>query len=234
MEEFLTEIASVRAVASYFDLVISGECLLDQDVRSLIEDSHGREWNVVWIPSPSPPSTAFEAEVLTSDVAAWLDEYSRYSARFPWEHLVSQIAACCPEGLAKTGSRYTTASDGPPQIHSIHCEIALLLWLIENDILVDKHIGCSSVLCYMCAKLAQALGTAYPKHDVALSDILDSTEIELPWTCPPGVPDAVIETMRTMILRDFRAEALTYVTRDGVYDDALGTEIPDFAKVHEE
>ena len=146
MEEFLTEIASVRAVASYFDLVISGECLLDQDVRSLIEDTHGREWNIVWIPSPPKPSVPFEAEVSVSDVAAWLDEYSRYWSWFPWEHLVSQIAACCPEPLTKTGSRYTTASDGPPQTHSIHCEIAVLLWLIENDIPVDKIIGCSSVV----------------------------------------------------------------------------------------
>lgn len=220
---FLTDIASVCIVASTFDYIISGACRSDKDVESLMRDTRGHRWNIIWIPNLPSPSAPFEAEVSASAVAIWLEEYSRCSSTLPWTETISEIASCCPEFLTKTGSHYT--SDERP---STHREIALLLWLIHHDIPVDMHIGYSSAVCYLCAKLAQTLGTVYPKHDVALSDVFDSTAIDLPWTFPPDVPqaDVVIEILRTIILKDFRRDALTYVVRDET-GDALGTEVPE-------
>ncbi len=226
VKSFLGGIISVCNVVSYFHDIIFKHCLSDKDVKSLMKDSGGRrEWEIIWIPSPATPSTSFEAEVLLSDVADWLEDKSLRSSTSPWNQAVaSEIASFRPEPLTKTGSRYTSEEPSP-----IHCEIALLLWLIHRDIPVDMHIGCSDEVCYFCSKLAQALGAAYRKHDVALPEVFKSNKpIQLPWTCPPDVPDAVIEPLRTIILDDLRLDALTYATRHDLFGNAVGFEVPEF------
>ena len=227
VSDFLSDIACICNIASYSGLIISGACLANKHVASLMGDTYGDSWEIVWILPPPPlPPAMFEAELSTSDVAAFLEEYSRCSSILPWAYTVTEIASTCPALLTKTGSRYTC--DEPPPFH---CEIVPLLWLFDNDIAVDKHIGYSSVVCYLCSKLAQALGKVYPEYDFALSDVFDSTAIELPWVLPPDVPDAVIKPLRDIITEDFCRGALTYITRDGLYEDALGLGVPEFPKV---
>ncbi|KAM5545180.1 hypothetical protein V8D89_001291 [Ganoderma adspersum] len=224
-DDFLSDITSAFVVATHlrFAPIVSGACLSDDEVGSLMHpegtptptptptDYH--EWAIRWI-DPLVLLAAFEAELSASAIAVWLEEYSQSSRFLPWDATIVQIAACCPDGLTKTGERYTMADDEPAQVH---CEIALLVWLVRHRVPVDMHIGCSGYACWLCVEFAKALGSMDPDGgyaSVALSDIFDHGSVELPWVCPADTPDAAVEALRDAVVKAFCWDAAAYVSRD--------------------
>ncbi|PIL32974.1 hypothetical protein GSI_05092 [Ganoderma sinense ZZ0214-1] len=235
----LCDITGAFFVVTHFRFapIVSGACLFDDEVSSLMAaGSPTHEWSVRWI-DPVSPRAAFEAALSASAVAAWLGEYSRTSQFLPWTAAIAKITACCPKGLTKTGTRYTAtpsrSPDSPlePAETIQYCEITLLLWLIKHHVPMDKHIGCSGGrACWLCVEFAKALGTTDPDPDgryagVAFSDITDPDRgsVEVPWVLPADAPDAAVEVLRDAIVTQFRKDAAEYVSRNHE-QDAIGLE----------
>ncbi|KAI1782066.1 hypothetical protein LXA43DRAFT_1104834 [Ganoderma leucocontextum] len=85
----------------------------------------------------------------------------------------------------------------------VHCESALLQYVVGNRLPVEPYIGCSRPICYACVMLVKAYNEVSGKDLGAGCRCVDLAQLDIAWSYPPAMGLTVYRRLENGVRKDF-------------------------------
>ncbi len=166
---------------------------------------------------PTAPPTPFDAELTVGILENLCKDLLPWSQILPWQEAFDRIIDQCPSSLIKEGSHYRSQHGA-----HVHCEAALMTYILSKNISIHRDVSSSRRLCYACHALMQVINECGEQCFKVSSTLSGDPEVALPWVCPPLVAEVKAKFEKRLV-----SDLKEYVSK-------LAQEMPIFPEPDEE
>ncbi len=121
-----------------------------------------------------------------------------------------QAAHTLPSGLVRHGTTYVD------ETATVHCEAALLAYLVYNQIPAYPHVACSRDPCLCCHKYGEALKSV-SRTDIAFRRSIWTPRLQVPWVMPENTSQEVMDIFQKLLARTLAEKVWEYGNHHLVY-----------------